>query len=91
VDLEEFADKFETVQEIFDRKRWELEWKGIPPRARRYILKVTEYFIQGVMTFEQLDKRTAAARQDQPLKPSSASGFLGHFPESTRPHLLTRI
>jgi hypothetical protein len=64
-DVEEFAEKFESVQEIFDCKRWELKGKGIPPRARRYILKVTEYFRQGVMTFEQLEKRTAAARKEE--------------------------
>lgn len=64
-DVEEYAEKFETVQEIFDSKRWELKGKGIPPRARRYILKVTEYFRQGVMTFEQLEKRSAAPRKEK--------------------------
>ena len=64
-DVEEYAEKFETVQEIFDSKRWELKQKGIKPRARKYIQKVTEYFRQGVMTFEQLEKRTAAPRVDK--------------------------
>lgn len=63
-DTEEFADKFESVQEIFDCKRWELKGKGVPIRQRKYILKVTEYFRRGALTFEMLEKRTAAARVD---------------------------
>lgn len=61
-DTEEFADKFETVQDIFDSKRWELKGKGIPIRQRKYILKITEYFRKGVLSFELLEKRTAAPR-----------------------------
>jgi hypothetical protein len=64
-DTEEYADKFESVQEIFNCRTWELKGKGVPIRARKYILKVNEYFRQGVMTFEQLEKRTALPRKDK--------------------------
>jgi 3-methyladenine DNA glycosylase/8-oxoguanine DNA glycosylase len=67
-DTEEYADKFESVQEIFNSKRNELKTKGIPVRKRKYILKVTEYFRRGVLTFEKLEKRTAAPRNDDPKK-----------------------
>ena len=63
-DTEEYADKFESVQEIFNCKRWELKGKGIPIRQRKYIVKVTEYFRRGALTFEMLKKRTAIPRVD---------------------------
>ena len=64
-DTEEYAEKFESVQEIFNCKRWELKGKGIPPRQRRYILKITEYFRRGVLSFELIEKRTAASRKEE--------------------------
>lgn len=64
-DTEEFHEKFETVQEIIDSKRWELKGKGIPPRQRKYILRITEYLRRGVLNFDMLEKRTAAPRKDE--------------------------
>lgn len=61
-DLEEYADKFDNVQQILDAKRYEFKGKAIPPRKRKHIMWVVEYLRRGGLSFEQLEKRTAASK-----------------------------
>ena len=62
-DLEEHADKFETVAQVLQSDGPALKEKGIPARQRRYILRITEMLRRGVLSFEVLDKRTCVKKQ----------------------------
>lgn len=62
-DTSEYSDKFESVQEILESKRRQLKSKGIPPRQRKYIMRVAEYLRRGVLDFEALSRRTAVPQE----------------------------
>ena len=60
----EYADKFETLKEIFEGnrvynlKKDKFKEKGLPPHHRKYILSKVEMLRRGVLTFEYLQRRT---------------------------------
>ena len=61
---EEYADKFETVDEVLGSKKWDFKKIGVPPAERRHIMWVTELLRRGVMSFEVLSRRTAVMQPD---------------------------
>mmetsp|Transcript_28167 Transcript_28167/g.50385 ORF Transcript_28167/g.50385 Transcript_28167/m.50385 type:complete len:113 (+) Transcript_28167:29-367(+) len=56
-DTEEYADKFETVNEVLSSDRYQFREKGVPAKTRKYIMRVTEMLRRGVLSFEVLDRR----------------------------------
>jgi len=62
-DTEEYSDNFESVQEVLDSKTKYLKEKGLPPRQRKYVLRINEYLRRGVLSFELLEKRTAVPKE----------------------------
>ncbi|EAR84232.1 IGR motif protein (macronuclear) [Tetrahymena thermophila SB210] len=54
----EYADKFDNLQEIFTSTSKQMADKGVPPKARKYILSMKEQLRRGVVTFEYLSRRT---------------------------------
>ena len=61
-DCDEYAEKFETLEEIFSMNKYEMKAKGVPPHQRRYIFRVKNMLRQGVLTFDYLGKRTCLDR-----------------------------
>ena len=57
-DCEEVADKFETIDELFDLSSWDMKERGVPTIQRKYILRVRELLRRGQLTFEYLNRRT---------------------------------
>ena len=57
-DCEEIADKFESIDEVFDLTSKEMKDRGIPTIQRKYILRCREMLRRGVLTFEYLSRRT---------------------------------
>ena len=57
-DCAEYADKFETIDELFNLTSRELRAKGLPTVQRKYLLHCREMLRRGVLTFEYLSRRT---------------------------------
>ena len=67
-DCAEYADKFETIDEVFTFDGRQMREKGVPPVQRKYILRKSithssnlgcrELLRRGVLTFEYLSRRT---------------------------------
>ena len=57
-DCAEYADKFETIDEVFKLDSKELKAKGIPIVQRKYIMHCRELLRRGLLTFEYLNRRT---------------------------------
>lgn len=62
-DLEEHADKFESLDQVIESDGLALKEKGVPTRQRRYILRITEMLRRGVLSFELLDTRSTVKKQ----------------------------
>ena len=61
-DCAEYADKFETIEEVFNLDSKEMKEKGVPTVQRKYILRCRELLRRGVLTFEYLNRRTCLER-----------------------------
>ena len=57
-DCEEFAEKFESLEEVFHLNRLEMKKRGVPTAQRKYILRCREMMRRGLRTFEYLSRRT---------------------------------
>ncbi|TNV79422.1 hypothetical protein FGO68_gene1221 [Halteria grandinella] len=57
-DCAEYADKFESIDEVFNFDSREMRVKGVPPVQRKYIIHCRELLRRGVLTFEYLSRRT---------------------------------
>ena len=57
-DCAEYADKFETIDEIFNFTSREMREKGVPPVQRKYLMRCREQLRRGILTFEYLGRRT---------------------------------
>ena len=57
-DCEEYADKFETTDELFDLTSYQMKERGVPVVNRKYILRCRELLRRGLLTFEYLNRRT---------------------------------
>ena len=61
-DCEEYADKFEHIDEIFNLTSLQMKEKGVPTVQRKYILRCRELLRRGNLTFEYLSRRTCLDR-----------------------------
>ena len=61
-DCEEYADKFENINEVFDLSSQQMKEKGVPTVQRKYILRCRELLRRGQLTFEYLNRRTCLDR-----------------------------
>mmetsp|Transcript_6408 Transcript_6408/g.7367 ORF Transcript_6408/g.7367 Transcript_6408/m.7367 type:complete len:99 (+) Transcript_6408:120-416(+) len=61
-DCHDYADKFETLQEVFSLDSKEMRAKGVPCKQRKYILRTRELLRCGVLTFEYLGRRTVVGK-----------------------------
>ena len=57
-DCEEIADKFKSIDEVFDLDSREMRARGVPVHQRKYILRCRELLRRGLLTFEYLSRRT---------------------------------
>eukprot|EP00347_Sterkiella_histriomuscorum_P010457 403376209 len=57
-DCEEYADKFENIDEVFNLDSKAMKAKGVPTQQRRYILRCRELLRRGILSFEYLKRRT---------------------------------
>ena len=57
-DCDEYADKFETMDEVMNVSSKEMKERGIPTIQRKYILRCRELLRRGLLTFEYLSRRT---------------------------------
>ena len=57
-DCHEYADKFESIDEVFKLNSREMRAKGVPWKQRKYILRWIQMLRCGVLTFEYLGRRT---------------------------------
>ena len=61
-DCEEYADKFEDINEVFNLSSQQMKEKGVPTVQRKYILRCRELLRRGRLTFEYLNRRTCLDR-----------------------------
>jgi hypothetical protein len=57
-DCNEYADKFETIEEVLSNSTFEMKEKGIPTHQRKYLLRMRELLKRGVLSFSYLERRT---------------------------------
>ena len=57
-DCEEYADKFEDIQQVFKLTTQEMKELGVPTHQRKYILRCRNMLKRGLLTFEYLGRRT---------------------------------
>ena len=57
-DCYEYAEKFETMEQVFNLDRYAMKELGIPTIQRKYIMRMRELLRRGHLTFEYLSRRT---------------------------------
>ena len=59
----DWADKFESVQQVLDARERDLERRQMPAAVRRHVMMIAERLRRGVLTFEYLERRNPAHRR----------------------------
>ena len=57
-DCEEYAEKFETMEEVLTATSNNIKHRGVPTVQRKYLLRCRELLRRGLLTFEYLNRRT---------------------------------
>jgi len=64
----DYADKFESLNQVFELNRDQLKEKGVPATQRKHIFRIREMLRRGVLTFDYLERRTTLKKPTEAKK-----------------------